>query len=90
MPPEVAGMTTMVRALFPPAISILACAPVLATRHGFENNSDMLGNTLRACGAVVILVVLVAGWVRQRDAIHEWFRSIANPTSHSSSTVGGN
>lgn len=96
MPPEVAGMTTMLRAIFPPAISVAACAPVLATRHGFENNVDMLGNTLRACGAVVILVVLVAGWVRQRDAIHEWFRSIANPaastssTTSSSSTVGGN
>ena len=95
MPPEVAGMTTMVRAMFPPAISVIACAPVLATRHGFENNVDMLGNTLRACGGVVILVVLVAGWVRQRDAIHEWFRTISNPTtnsaaSNSTSSIGGN
>ncbi len=76
LPPEVAGMTTMVRAVWPPAVAIIACTPVIATRHGFETGIDMLGNTLRAGGGVVILLILVAGWVRQRDAIHIWFRNI--------------
>ena len=89
LPPEVAGMTTMVRAIIPPAISVIACAPVMALRHGFESGTDMLGNTLRAIGGVVILLVLVAGWVRQRDAIHVWFRSAQN-ASKQSSTVKGN
>ena len=89
LPPEVAGMTTMVRAVWPPAVAIIACAPVLATRHGFEAGIDMLGNTLRAIGGVVILLILVGGWVRQRDAIHVWFRGVQN-ASKNSSTVGGN
>ena len=89
LPPEVAGMTTMVRAVWPPAVAIIACAPVLATRHGFETGIDMLGNTLRAIGGVVILLILVGGWVRQRDAIHVWFRGVQN-ASKNSSTVGGN
>ncbi len=89
LPPEVAGMTTMVRAVWPPAVAIVACAPVLATRHGFETGIDMLGNTLRAIGGVVILLILVGGWVRQRDAIHIWFRGIQD-ASKNSSTVGGN
>jgi hypothetical protein len=62
---------------------------VLATRHGFETGVDMLGNTLRAAGGVVIVLILVAGWVRQRDAIHMWFRN-AQKAGTSSSTVGGN
>ena len=89
LPPEVAGMTTMVRAVWPPAVAIVACAPVLATRHGFETGIDMLGNTLRSIGGVVILLILVGGWVRQRDAIHIWFRGIQD-ASKNSSTVGGN
>jgi hypothetical protein len=89
MPPEVAGMTTMVRAVWPTAISIISCTPVLAMRHGFENGVDMLGNTLRAAGGVVILLILVGGWVRQRDAIHIWFRNIQKAGT-TSSTVGGN
>lgn len=89
LPPEVAGMTTMVRAVWPPAVAIVACAPVLATRHGFETGIDMLGNTLRAIGGVVIILILVGGWVRQRDAIHVWFRGIQD-ASKNSSTVGGN
>jgi hypothetical protein len=46
-----------------------------------ENNTDILGNTLRATGGVVILLVLVAGWVRQRDAILAYFRTLKPPTS---------
>jgi hypothetical protein len=89
MPPEVAGMTTMVRAVWPTVIAVVSCTPVLAMRHGFENGVDMLGNTLRAAGGVVILLILVGGWVRQRDAIHIWFRNIQKAGT-TSSTVGGN
>ena len=81
LPPEVSGMTTVIRSGWPPVVSIIACLPVLALRYGVENNSDILGNTLRATGGVVILLVLVAGWVRQRDAILAYFRTLKPPTS---------
>jgi hypothetical protein len=90
MPPEVAGMTTMVRAVWPPAVAVIASLPVLATRHGFETGIDMLGNTLRAAGGVVILLILVGGWVRQRDAIHVWFRNIQKAGSTPISKVESN
>jgi hypothetical protein len=81
LPPEVSGMTTVIRSGWPPVVSIIACLPVLALRYGVENNTDILGNTLRATGGVVILLVLVAGWVRQRDAILAYFRTLKPPTS---------
>lgn len=83
LPPEVSGMGTVIRSAWPPAVSIIACLPVLALRHSIETQTDILGNTLRAVGGVVILVVLVSGWVRQRDAIHAYFRQM-KPTVPSS------
>jgi hypothetical protein len=90
LPPEVSGMTTVVRSGWPPVVSIIACLPVLALRYGVENNTDILGNTLRATGGVVILLVLVAGWVRQRDAILAYFRTLKPPTSSPTSITESN
>ena len=92
LPPEVSGMGTVIRSVWPPAVSVIACLPVLALRYGVENQSDILGNTLRAVGGVVILLVLVAGWVRQRDAIHAYFRTLkpTAPTTPSTSTTESN
>lgn len=86
LPPEVSGMGTVLRSAWPPAVSVVACLPVLALRHGIENQTDALGNTLRAVGGVVIMLVLVAGWVRQRDAIKEYFHSLKPPVPSSSSS----
>jgi hypothetical protein len=94
LPPEVSGMGTVIRSAWPPAVAIISCTPVLALRHGSTTGVDMLGNTLRACGAVIILITLVAGWVRQRDAIHSWFKGAQQQARTSSSTAtsttGGN
>ena len=90
LPPEVSGMTTVIRSGWPPVVSIIACLPVLALRYGVENNNDILGNTLRATGGVVILLVLVAGWVRQRDAILAYFRTLKPPTSSPTSITESN
>lgn len=89
LPPEVSGMGTVIRSAWPPAVSIIACLPVLALRYGVENQTDILGNTLRAVGGVVLLLVLVAGWVRQRDAIHAYLRTLkpSAPTTTSTSTT---
>jgi hypothetical protein len=81
LPPEVSGMSTVIRSGWPPVVSIITCLPVLALRYGVENQTDILGNTLRAVGGVVILIVLVAGWVRQRDAILSFFRTMKPTTS---------
>jgi hypothetical protein len=90
LPPEVSGMSTVIRSGWPPVVSILACLPVLALRYGVEQQTDILGNTLRATGGVVILLVLVAGWVRQRDAILAYFRTLKPPTSSPTSITESN
>jgi hypothetical protein len=90
LPPEVSGMGTVIRSGWPPVVSILACLPVLALRYGVEQQTDILGNTLRATGGVVILLVLVAGWVRQRDAILAYFRTLKPPTSSPTSITESN
>jgi hypothetical protein len=90
LPPEVSGMGTVIRSGWPPVVSIIACLPVLALRYGVENQTDILGNTLRATGGVVILLVLVAGWVRQRDAILAYFRTLKPPTSSPTSITESN
>ncbi len=90
LPPEVSGMGTVIRSGWPPVVSIITCLPVLALRYGVENNTDILGNTLRATGGVVILLVLVAGWVRQRDAILAYFRTLKPPTSSPTSITESN
>jgi hypothetical protein len=90
LPPEVSGMSTVIRSGWPPVVSIIACLPVLALRYGVEQQTDILGNTLRATGGVVILLVLVAGWVRQRDAILAYFRTLKPPTPSSTPITESN
>lgn len=87
LPPEMSGMGTVIRAAFPPAISITGCLPVIALQRGVENGSLIFANTLRASLAVLLVLGLVAGWVRQRDAILIWFRN-AQKTAQTSKAEG--
>jgi hypothetical protein len=81
LPAEVSGMGTVIRAIWPPVVSILCSAPVLAVRYANENGTDAVGTAFRASGAVFVALGLVAGWVRQRDHIHAWFRSAKTASS---------
>ena len=81
LPAEVSGMGTVIRAIWPPVVSIVCSAPVLAVRYASDNNTNIAGTAFRASGAVVIVLALVAGWVRQRDHIHAWFRNAKTATS---------
>jgi hypothetical protein len=87
LPPEMSGMGTVIRAAFPPAVSILGCLPIIALQHSVETNSLIFANTLRASLAVLLVLGLVAGWIRQRDAIRIWFRN-AQTTAKTSKAEG--
>ena len=87
LPPEMSGMGTVIRSAFPPAISIAGCLPVIALQRSVENGSLIFTNTLRASLAVLLVLGLVAGWVRQRDAILIWFRN-AQKTAQTSKAEG--
>jgi hypothetical protein len=85
LPPEVSGMGTVLRAVWPPVISIASCLPVIAVRETVANGVQPIGAAVRSAGAVMIVLALVAGWVRQRDHIHAWFRNAQKQSALSSS-----
>jgi hypothetical protein len=87
LPPEMSGMGNVIRSTFPPAISIIGCLPIIALQHSVENDSLVFVNTLRASLGVLLVLGLVAGWVRQRDAILVWFRN-AQKTAQTSKAEG--
>ncbi|MEY3805599.1 MAG: hypothetical protein RIR69_411, partial [Actinomycetota bacterium] len=43
----------------------------------------------RAIGGVAIVVTLVGGWIRQRDAIREWFSTASQQAAQKSSSSQG-
>ena len=85
LPPEVSGMGTVLRAVWPPTVAVAACLPVIAVRETALNGTQPLGVAVRAAGAVLVMLALVAGWVRQRDNIHAWFRNAQKQSSLASS-----
>jgi hypothetical protein len=74
MPPEVAGMTTMTRAVWPVVVAILGSLPVLAVRDAVQHGNHPVAAAVRVTVGVGLLLFLVTGWVRQRDAIRRWWK----------------
>jgi hypothetical protein len=87
LPPEMSGMGTLLRAIFPPAIAILGCTPVIITQRTMDTG-DSFTLTLRISFAVLMILGLVAGWVRQRDAIGAYFRNIAQQVNPANKPEG--
>lgn len=75
MPPEVAGTTTMIKAVWPLLIAAVGALPVLGVRSAVRNGDAPAGAALRALAAVAVLCVLVFAWVRFRDEIRRWWRT---------------
>jgi len=89
LPPEMNGMGTVLRNALPPAVAVVGCLPVIAVR---ESLPTPWTNLLRSVIAVALLLSLVGGWVRQRDAIKKWFAAAQRESrtgSAPSSTTGG-
>ena len=76
MPPEMSGMTTMLRAVFPPLITIVGSVPIVAAKVARDNGQNVFAATTRASIGACIMVGFVVSWVHQRDAIHKWWREL--------------
>jgi hypothetical protein len=74
MPPEVAGMTTMTRAVFPVVVATLGSLPVIVVREAVQSGEHPVPAAIQMCVGVALLLFLVTGWVRQRDAIRLWWK----------------
>ena len=79
MPPEVSGMTTVIRAVWPPVVAIFGSVQVAILKSAIDNGQSALGSMIRGALGVGMLCFLTAGWVRQRDAIRTWFRNATRP-----------
>ena len=93
MPPEVSGMGTVVRAAWPPFVSIVCSSPVVALVAAHDNGDNMPAAMVRTALGVGVLCFLTAGWVRQRDAIRMWFRNAqknAQQSAQHQPASGGN
>ena len=75
LPPEMSGMGTLIRAIWPPTIAIVGSLPIVLVRESVAANSVVLGDALRGALAVGIVLFLTVGWVRQRDNIRMWWRN---------------
>lgn len=75
LPPEMSGMGSLIRAVWPPAIAVVGSLPIVLIRESVETNSVVLGDALRTALAVGIVLFLTVGWVRQRDNIRKWWRN---------------
>ena len=84
MPPEVSGMTTVIRAVWPPVVSIIGSIPTVALVRAVDNGQNLPGTMARTALGVLSVCFLTAGWVRQRDHIRAWFRNATKPPSSGS------
>jgi hypothetical protein len=75
--PEIAGMRTVVRTAWPPGLAVIGMLPLLAARAAERGISEPppMSAALLVVLPLAALAVLVAGWVRFHDAIHEWMRT---------------
>lgn len=73
LPPEFAGMKNVVRAAWPPVVSILGAAPFLAAWAALDaGQSPWSAEAAAALGGVAV-AVMVGIWVRYREDIHDWW-----------------
>ena len=72
--PEFAGMRTVLRTAWPPALAVLGTLPVLVARIVSATRPRRrrrpLPAPLTVLVPVLVLCVLVGGWVRFREEIH--------------------
>ncbi len=84
--PEIAGMRTAMRTVWPPMLAVLGVVPVLVARAAAEGRRPVL-DAAAVSGAVVLGVAfLVGAWVRYRADITAWWAAASeaamkgNPT----------
>ena len=76
LPPEMAGMTTVLRTLIPLIVSAVGAAMALGVRSAIaDGRTDPVGNAARGAVAAVLVAATVATWVRYRDRLRARFRS---------------
>ncbi len=85
LPPEVAGMKIVLRAVWPILLALIGLAPIVIARVANQHDADPV-----AAAAAVGAVGVIAGggtavWVRYREAIHRGWRNLIEQSAAQSS-----
>lgn len=75
MPPEMAGLTNVLKTVLPLLVPLAGALSVLAVRAAMPDGaSAAIGSAARVAIGLVLLVAAVAAWVRRRDRIRAKIR----------------
>jgi len=76
LPPEMSGLTTILRTLTPLLVSMLGSAGVLIVRAASRDGASVIGAAVRAAIGQLMLIGLVGLWVRRRDMWSQKFKAM--------------
>jgi hypothetical protein len=86
IPPEMAGFTTTLRLIWPILVSTLTTCTVLLPRDALRKGQSATAASVRGALGVLLLVALVAYWVRVRDRLRHKIRAFLDEgRAHTSS-----
>jgi hypothetical protein len=85
--PEVAGTKMILRTAWPPILAVLGAVPLLVVAADVDAGRPAFGVAAPAWGAVGFVVLLVVGWVHQREAIRQWWVDAMEASAASRSTT---
>lgn len=77
MPPEVAGTTTIIKAVWPVVLAVAASVPVIGAREAAANGSTAVAGGTRFAVFSLLIVGGAAAWLRFRDEAKAWLRASA-------------
>ena len=75
IPPEMAGISTTVRLLWPFVVSTLGTCTVLLPRQALRNGDSLAGAATRGAIGSLLITALVCYWVKVRDEVRKKIRS---------------
>jgi hypothetical protein len=76
LPPEMSGMTTIVRMLFPLIVSVIGSVGILIVRSAHRTGASEVGAAIRVAIGILLLVAFTAVWVNRRDEWRAKFRNM--------------
>ena len=75
-PPEFAGMATVLRAGWPPAVAVVGTLPMLAARSAHLHGHPVVGPEIAASIGVLVLSALALWWVRMQERLSLWWAAL--------------
>ena len=76
LPPEMSGMTTIIRTLLPLIVSVIGSVGIVIVRAAHTAGTSTVGAAIRVTIGLLLLTALTALWVQRRDQWRESFKNM--------------